>query len=79
MSNVCVCGHPEGANEECERCELLRMGGVLAQLAMRLADRLEELGEQVELTSEEAGALFRRTAEETEQVLRDNGIEPISR
>ena len=77
MSEMCVCGSAEGTSSDCERCELLRMGGVLAELAIRLANRLEEIGERVELTSDEAGALFRRTAEEAEQVFRDAGIEPI--
>jgi predicted ATPase with chaperone activity len=79
MSEMCACGNPEGTNEECERCALLRMGGVLARLSMRLADRLDELGEEVFLTAEEAGALFRRTAEETETVLNEAGVEPVSR
>ena len=74
----CVCGMPEGSNEDCERCELLRMGGVLSRLAIRLADRLTELGESPAMTAEEAGALFRQTAEETEKILTDAGIEPIS-
>ena len=74
---ICICGHIEATNTECERCELLRMGGVLARLAMRLADRLEQIGEQVELTSEEAGALFGLPAEDAEHVLQDNGVEPI--
>ena len=74
MSEMCACGNPEGTNDECERCELIRMGGVLARFAMRLADRLEELGEEVSMTAEETGALFRRTAEETETVL-NNALE----
>ena len=77
-SAICICGHIESTNAECERCELLRMGGVLARLAMRLADRLEQLGEQVVLTSDEAGALFGLSAETAEQVLQDNGVEPVT-
>lgn len=77
MTN-CICGNIEGMNAECERCEFIRMGGVLSRLSMRLADRLEQLGERVQLTSEEAGALFRRTAEETEKILMDAGLLPES-
>ena len=76
-SAICICGHLEATNAECERCELLRMGGVLARLAVRLGDRLEQLGEQVALTSEEVGALFGLPAEDAEQVLQDNGIESV--
>ncbi len=75
----CVCGNQEGTNDECERCELLRMGGVLARLAMRLADRLTELGESPLVTAEEAGALVRRTAEETEAIFEAAGLLPDSR
>jgi hypothetical protein len=74
----CICGNEEGTNEECERCELLRMGGVLSRLAMRLADRLTELGESPLMTAEEAGALVRCPADEMEDHLLSEGVEPVN-
>lgn len=74
----CVCGMPEGQNYDCERCKLLRMGGVLSRLVARLADRLVELGESPALTKEEVSAFFRISSEETELMLKEFGIDPTS-